>query len=185
MDYPEENTSNNNNNNNNNAPRDHDEYITHCKRCHDVLVEKHVCYLGHVQWRHQWRHKFPNQDLPECKCWCNNCNEYVEEDHSLRYFITFTTKPSSTFAKVQECFQKFLSRHEALGLKYVAFSEEHITSNAHIHAYVESSKTLKMSHFKNYERYGKINKQRCKGTKDECIDYISKENDYESVSYND
>jgi len=106
-----------------------------------------------------------------------------EVSSDLRYFITFTTKPDVSFSKVQECFQKFLSRHEALGLKFVAYSEEHVTSNAHIHAYVESSKTLKMSHFKNYERYGRINKQRCKGTKDECIDYISKENDYESITY--
>lgn len=93
------------------------------------------------------------------------------------YFMTWTTNPKLSCADTtRKNFKRFLERADTLMIERVDYVEEHIDANFHIHAYVKSHKTIHKKHIAHYQRYGKIDLQKAKGSFEEIIDYISKEN---------
>lgn len=99
-----------------------------------------------------------------------------KSERTYEYFDTWTVKPNTDYNNVIKAFKAFASRSESLGLKELIYVSEHEDSNFHIHCYVSSYKPIKSDRYKYYQKYGHINHQKLKGTKQECISYMSKEN---------
>lgn len=101
---------------------------------------------------------------------------HKHDNKTYHYFMTWTTNPKYNADIVRKNFKRFLERNGNLKIERVDWVEEHVDTNFHIHAYVICHKTLHKKHIAHYEKNGKINIQQCKGSVDEIIDYISKEN---------
>lgn len=142
---------------------------------------------------------FVDADDINCPCWCrplwlertNRKRDNIITDKEIiafikkhkhdgkvyHYFMTWTTNPKTSCADTtRKNFNRFLERAETLAIERVDYVEEHVESNFHIHAYVKSHKTIHKKHIQHYERYGKIDLQKAKGTLEEINAYISKEN---------
>lgn len=93
------------------------------------------------------------------------------------YFMTWTTDPKHSCADTtRKNFNRFLARWRTLGIERVDHVEEHVDSNFHIHACVKSHKTIHAKHILPYQKYGRVDLQKAKGTFEEIIEYMSKEN---------
>ena len=102
--------------------------------------------------------------------------QLVQPTPIYKYFLTWTKKPGVAFERVQKNFQRFLDRLDVLRITLLWYTEEHLDSNAHIHCYFESQRTFPRSRISYYEKDGKIDKQKARGSRDEIRDYMSKEN---------
>lgn len=103
-------------------------------------------------------------------------HEETKDKKLHKYFITFTTKPTSKFEDVKNCFQRF-TKYTSPGFKKLWYVEEHLDSNPHIHVYAECENLITRNGIKRLEKHGRIDKQRAKGNESQVMDYLGKEND--------
>jgi len=107
-------------------------------------------------------------------------NEYsmnVPEEKVYEYFITFTRKPNIDDDKQDKYFDMVMCRHKTLMIVEAQYTYEHEDTNRHIHMYLKTKKPMKKNRFITYEKQvGTVNFQKLKGTRADCLDYMSKEN---------
>lgn len=111
---------------------------------------------------------------------CSGCTvqSMVNAEKIYKYFMTFTKKPDVRKEEVFKNFEKFTARADALKITKLWYTKEHWEDdkNPHIHAYIETTKSLPKSRYQFYEKVGQINKQKAKGNLIQIEDYMSKEN---------
>lgn len=123
---------------------------------------------------------FMNYDGIHCDCFREYCAKHKPDmKQHYKYFLTFTKKPDVDKDEVLRNFEKFCSRSSTLEITRLWYTKEHWTddSNPHIHAYVESTRSMPKSRYKHYEKSGKIDKQKAKGSLAQIEDYMSKESE--------
>lgn len=122
------------------------------------------------------------QDAPNFRCVYCQHNALADLPKVYRYFMTWTKRPDVSTDVLLHTFQKFVDRSEVLQIKRLWTAQEHWDTNAHIHAYVEATRSLPRSRYAYYEKItGKIDKRTAKGTLQQIRDYMSKESDLKEL----
>lgn len=122
--------------------------------------------------------KFMTYDLCHCNCFREYISTVGAPTDEYRYFLTFTKRPDVSTETLEKTFDKFVKRAPVLEITKLWYTKEHWDSNAHIHCYIESTRSMPRSRYSYYEKQcGKIDKQKAKGTLAQIEDYMTKESE--------
>lgn len=124
-----------------------------------------------------------------CQCfnkWMDSLNPYyqglimreLQHEKMYKYFMTWTTKPDSSFEDVVKKFDYFATQSKfSEHIKTLWIADEHLESNPHRHCYIECYKPIMQRNIKSFAKHGHIDRRKAKGTRREAWDYLQKEND--------
>jgi len=119
---------------------------------------------------------FMKYDAIHCRCFRDYCFNNPPTKPRYRYFVTITKRPEVPVEQLEHVLQKIYNRSPVLEIKKLWYTKEHWDSNAHIHCYIESTRSCPRNRFTCYEKNcGHIDLKKAKGTLAQVEDYMTKE----------